>query len=294
MLLIASLALAGASVAAPTQNPAAPQAGDEIVVQGSRPSKHPVRDFVKALTDVPLMGQIGRFHAAVCPAAMGLTSAQNQQIAARVRRVAAAAEMRVAPEKCTPNAFVIVAPDKGAAITELNRKYPAYFTGMSGRQIAKLADTPEPAAAWQVKSIVTADEQAAKKVQGADYYVVHGAISPSRIKAASAPTFVASVVVIDLKSALGLSVVQLADYAALRLFADVDPARVVKSGAPSVLGVLGAPADRPAPASLTYWDLGFLKGLYSTSNAYYAAYQRGDLEHMLRKELEGAGRSPRQ
>ena len=39
------------------------------------------------------------------------------------------------------------------------------------------------------------------------------------------------------------------------------------------------------PLTLTHWDLGYLKSLYATSNAYYASYQRGDMEHELVKEL---------
>ena len=38
--------------------------------------------------------------------------------------------------------------------------------------------------------------------------------------------------------------------------------------------------------TLTYWDLAFLKSLYSTDNAYYARYQRGDMERVIREELE--------
>ena len=39
------------------------------------------------------------------------------------------------------------------------------------------------------------------------------------------------------------------------------------------------------PVTLTQWDLGYLKSLYATSNAYYASYQRGDMAHELEKEL---------
>jgi hypothetical protein len=40
---------------------------------------------------------------------------------------------------------------------------------------------------------------------------------------------------------------------------------------------------------LTYWDLAFLRSLYKTDNAYYARYQRGDMEKIIRQELQRAG-----
>jgi len=284
MLMIASLAVAVAAIEVP---PASPHE-QAIVIEGVRPSEHQLRDFVRALTNVPSYGQIGRFHAPVCPVAMGLAPVQNARIAERLRAVAAAAKIPVAPAKCVPNAFVIIAPDKADAIRELNRRFPVYFSAMSEREIRRLAEAPEPAAAWQVMSLLTADGLDAVKSSSADYYTVRAANTPSRIKAASKPTFKAAVVVIDVKSAGGLTLTQLADYAAMRTLADLDPARIVKTGVPSILGVLNAPDNKPLPVTLTYWDLGFLKSLYTTDNSYLATYQRGDMERVVKKEAEQA------
>lgn len=296
MLFSAALSLAAGPFTMFATEQAAPpkqQSDDAIVIQGTRPSDHQVRDFVKALTSVPSYGQIGRFHAAVCPVAMGLPQVQNDQIADRMRRVAAAATIKVAPAKCTPNAFVIVAPDKAAAITELQKRFPAYLSQMTARQVRELADSPEPAAAWQVKGLLTADGLEAAKATGHDYYTVKSADNPSHIKASSKPTFNASVVVIDVKAAAGLTLTQLADYAAMRTFADIAPARVKAVGVPTILGALGSPEDKLVPVTLTYWDLGFLKSLYSTDNSYLATYQRGDMEHVLTKVVETSDSDPK-
>ena len=293
-MMIAGLALALAAASLGEQAAPPPQlqdgGSDAIVVQGVRPSKKQIRDFVRALTDVPSFGQISRFRLPVCPAAIGLAPLQNARVAERMRQVAGAAKVPVAPARCTPNAFVIVAADKGEAISELNRLFPAYFSQMSDREIRQLAAGDGPAAAWQVTTLMTADGELAAKTIGADYYTVKGTISPSRIRAASTLTFLASVVVIDIKSAAGLTLTQLADYAAMRTFADVAPERVAKVGVPSILGVLGQADDRPLPVTLTHWDLGFLKSLYATDNAYLATFQRGDMERVLKKEVEQAGR----
>jgi len=282
MLMIVGLALAAVAI----QTPSSPPPEQQIVVQGVRPSEHQVRDFVRALTAVPSYAQIGRFHRPVCPVAMGLPGVQNERIADRMRQVAAVARVPLAPLGCAPNVFVIVAPDKAAAITELNRRFPAYFAQMSARRVRELTRSSEPAAAWQVIGLLTADGDEAAKAVGADYYTIRGTQSPSRIKTASKPTFAASVVVIDVRSAAGLTLTQLADYAAMRSFADIDPVRITSVGVPTILEVLGQPDDKPLPVTLTYWDLGFLKSLYTTDNSYLATYQRGDMERVVKREVE--------
>ena len=295
--VVAVLIAAGAGAPTQAQQPerSASQAAanDEIVVQGVRPSTKQVRDFVRALTDVRSSGQLSRFHLPVCPAAMGLAAVQNDRIVERMRLIAQAAKIPVAPAKCSANAFVIVAPDKAAAIAELNRRFPAYFSQMTAREVRALAAADAPAAAWQVRSLMTADRELAAKATTSDTYIVKSVNTPSRIKAASMPTFMASVVIIDVRSAAGLTVTQLADYAAMRTFADIAPERVIKTGVPSILGVLGQPDDRPLPVTLTHWDFGFLKSLYATDNAYLAGYQRGDMERVVKKELEQSGRDKR-
>ena len=287
------LALAFSSSSAALASTEAPTQGEEIIVQGSRAAPQQIRDFVKSLTLAPSWGQIGRFHSAVCPVAMGLPAAQNAAIAARMRLVAAAANIPVAHAKCTPNVFVIVAPDKKWAIDELGRRFPGYVEDLSADQLHRLVADPSPAAAWQVMSMRSADGELLERPAGRGYYRIENSNAPSRVRAASMPAFAVSLVVIDRRSAGGLTVTQLADYAAMRTFADTDPLRVSSWAAPSILPILTLPADAPLPQTLTHWDLAFLTALYATSNTYYAAYQRGDMERVVRKELESAANRPR-
>ena len=283
-------ALFTASLAQPAQTapPTVPE-GD-IVVEGKRVKREQLRDFIHALTNVPNLGQIGRFHSAICPGVVGLPEQQARLIAVRMRRVAAAGAIRVAPAKCTPNVFLIVAPNKNSAIHQLYTQFPAYFGDLTYNQVRDMADAPKPAAAWQVKGLVSADGIELRKVGGAGYYINEGTNSGSRIRSGTMPDFVASVVVVDLQAIGGLSVTQVADYAAMRAFADTDPARAAQSGAPTILTILDAASNQEVPLSLTHWDLGYLKSLYTTSNAYYATYQRGDMEHVLKKELAQSGK----
>jgi hypothetical protein len=293
MLIQLAMALAAQAAAGPAAAPPAAQPDtSEIVVQGTRIGKQQIRDFVKSVTDVPYGGQVARFHAAACPSAVGLSDPFNAAVVERMRRVASAAGIRLARTPCTPNVFLIVTNDKRSAIESLERKYPAYFDGLSSKDVHDLAHSPEPAVAWQVRSRLSADGDLLEKPAGTDTYRVQGTFNPSRIRTSTKPTFMASLVVVDIKAAAGLTTTELADYALMRAFAAADPRRVLKTGVPTILGVLGQPDNAALPITLTYWDLGLLKALYSTDNAYYARYQRGEMEQVVRKELEQAGADP--
>ena len=285
--------LAALFVAAPDAPQSAPPSGSEdIVVEGVRVKRERVRDFIKALDDVPNFGQIGKFHAPVCPAVMGLPPAQNQMVAERMRRVAQAVGIRTAEAKCAPNVLLIASIDKGSTIEALYESYPAYFRGVPRKDVRRMAESKEPSVAWQIPGLLSADGTTLKKLPLGGPYINEGTNSGSRVRAGTMPQFVASVVMVERAALTGLNVTQVADFAAMRAFADTEPRRAAASGAPTILTILHKGDEQLVPVTLTQWDLGYLKSLYATSNAYYANYQRGDMEHQLVKELtkEGDGR----
>jgi hypothetical protein len=264
---------------------AAPQPSQDIVVEGVRKQRERVRGFIKSLDDVPNFGQIGKFHAPVCPAVMGLPDAQNQMVADRMKQVAQAAGIRTGDSKCAPNVFLIASVDKGATIEALYHSYPAFFRDMRAKDVRQLAASKDPSVAWQIKGLLSADGTALKKTPLDGYYINEGTNSGSRVRAGTMPQFVSSMVMVERSALTGLSVTQVADFAAMRAFADSDPKRAAGAGAPTILTILDKGDDQLVPVTLTHWDLGYLKSLYATSNAYYASYQRGDMEHELVKEL---------
>lgn len=88
----------------------------------------------------------------------------------------------------------------------------------------------------------------------------------------------------------GLSLIQIADHAALRTLIDTDPARVRGLGTPTVLGLFdsqGRPAE-DAPLSLTEWDLRMLRVFYSTSNRYYGHVQRSEMQRAFLADMESS------
>lgn len=268
------------------QEPPAPPSQD-VIVEGVR-QKHQreqIRQFIKALTDVPSFGQIGKFHAPVCPAVMGLPEAQNRMVADRMKRVAEASGIRTGDPGCQPNVFLIASIDKNSTIDALYRSFPNFFGEMRGKEVRQLIASKQPSVAWQVKGLLSADGTTLKRSSMRGPYINEGTNSGSRVRAGTMPEFVASMVVIERDALTGLSVTQVADFAAMRAFADTDPLKAAGGGAPTILTILDKADDQMVPLSLTHWDLGYLKSLYATSNALYANYQRGEMEQVVEREV---------
>lgn len=281
--------LAALALAAPAYAQAQPEeeAPTEIVVEGMRNPDKEITNFIGALTDTKVRGQLSRFETAVCPGAVGLAAGQNRKVAARMRSVSKAAGIPVAKEGCAPNVYVVVAQDKHAMLKELETKY----TDSRGDRV-KAPKQSGPAIAWYMEGLLDADGVPAAVASGqegtANHNVVEMGDGSSRLRPASRPHFLGSVLVVEPKAIEGLTTTQLADYAVMRLLARTDPSRLGKSAAPTILSLLDAPMGSAVPVTLTQWDLGFLKALYGSTEGRFANQQRNQMKRLLGKELQNA------
>ena len=285
--VLGALLLSTASTA--QVSPPAAGSGDEIIVEGQRDRGKAIDAFVKALTPARAGGQLSRFDQSVCPASFGLDDGQNRQIVARMKAVAQAAGLTVAAEGCRPNALVITVRDKDEFVAVMRKERPAFFVDPLGMplQIPKVAG---PAVAWHVKGMVDSDgvrAAVADSATGGRYYEVSTSMM-SRIRPNVRPDFLAGVLVIDVDALVGLTTTQIADYAAMRLYSQADPASLAGSSQQSILKVVDAPIGSDVPVTLTAWDLAFLKSLYATDPQQKASSQRNDISRRFKDELNGS------
>jgi hypothetical protein len=270
--------------AAAATTPAAAQADDPIVVTGQREQ---IENFVRALTPGSPRSQIARFENEICPRALGFTDAQRATVEQRIRLVAENVGLKVGePDKCLVNLLVIVTPDKLAFVKALGRDNNYMFGNRSPGEVREILAQPGSAIAWQVEGALNADGNAVMVQQGTP--VNRTGHKGSRITAAARPYIAGAVVVFDARALDGLSTTQIADYAMMRGFADVDLARLDGASAPTILRALDAPGDAEVPMTLTQWDFAFLKGLYSAPNNLYAPSQRSEIGRVLEQEIGGA------
>jgi hypothetical protein len=281
--LLSILLFSPGPAAAQDQPPA--EAGSDIVVTGTRNRDQELRDFVGALTPGPGGGQLSRFASKICPTTVGVSPAQKKAVVTRMKRVAEAVGIDVGGEKCIPNVLVVVTNDKKAFIEALSKKHRYYFGEMSSREVRRLIEETGPASAWHVDGPpLTADGEQVSQ-SGSDVNVNRTIRSGSRLTAAATPQFAAAAVVVEAKSLEGLTTTQLADYAAMRVFARTDPSRL-SGTAPTILKALETPMGSPVPVTMTEWDLAFLKSFYAAPGSITAAAQRSQIRQGLKRELE--------
>ncbi len=256
--------------------PSSADAPDEIVVVGREAGEKQMRDFVRGLTWAPHARTIARFEGDwLCPIAFGLSVRYNQLLTERMRKVAKAAGIGLAPERCTPNAVAIFADDKRATVRQLERERPQMFP----EDPIRLPDEPGRAIAWRVLGKVDIDGVRTHGV------VARSTRPASRLVELVRPVFDLSVVVIERGSLEGFTTVQVADYSIMRLLTTANPARAQDSGAPTIVSILTTPKDQPTPVTLTAWDMSFLRALYALPMNRGAAAQRGLISDRMRRDL---------
>ena len=217
----------------------------------------------------------------------GPTPAQRAAVRERLRAVAKGVGLDVAKPDCTPNLLVMVAADKNAFVKALGKDHNYMFGDRTPAQVRKILAEPGPATAWQIQTMVNGDGRAV--ANEGDMPVNRTTRNPSRITAAARPAFLAAAVVIDGAALDGLTTTQLADYAAMRALARIDPARIDAAAPSTILRILDAASDSEVPVTLTQWDFAFLKGLYSSPDNLYAPSQRSEIERTMNEEFDRAG-----
>ena len=283
-LLVLAVALPSSALA--QQAPAEGDDGTTITVTGNRDVRETIRDFVGALTPGRSSTPLAKFERQVCPRTIGLAPRLGDAVTQRMRRVAEAANIRVAGPKCVPNVVVVVTRDKQAFLQALDRQKDTYFDGIPLPRVRALLRDPSSATAWQLNGPpVSANGMEIWFNEVTQRYENRTTEATSRLKSPARPQFEAAVVVIDAKAIEGLSVTQLADYAALRAYTNADPKRLPADAPASILKVIDAPADAEVPLSMTAWDLGFLRGLYTAPPNNPANAQRSAIGSAVEREV---------
>lgn len=284
-------ALAAMAGSAQAQQPA--PGAEEILVTGSRQSRQAVRDFVESVT-VETRDQIAKFTLPICPLALGLPANQNAYIAERLRLVAEHLGIGAADEGCEPNVIVVVADSGGDFMRHLRQERPTLFSSLDLSEIRRAMRLEGPVRAWQLVEPRGADGRPMQRISWlevgdpAPKFIPRGyqltGVTPSLTHVPTRQDLAIAFVVFDLDAVSGLTLLQIADHAAMRALARTDPS----SGAAgrSILGLFGDREAGAAPAAeLTGWDVAYLGALYRTMHNVRAHQQRSSIARTMRREL---------
>ena len=241
--------------------------------------------YVEAIAVPAADGRMVRFETPVCPRVYGLPDALNAQITERMRRVAAAVGALVTPAGCKANLLLFVPRDRKRLFDELRGSRPEIFGRMTDFEIAALANSSDASVAWQVLKHRGADGRELPGAWREGQPLIQESVTNSRLIPLARPVLDTSVVILDARAVVGMTPIELADYAMMRGLAQT---REPASADPGMATILTIFRDKqrgtPAPLSLTATDLAYLKGLYRNASTFENA-RRADLESEMKRSL---------
>lgn len=286
MKLIYMLALVLTAAPTQAQDRPSPKAESEILIVGEREKQkkqaEQVNEFVRALSTEGWDSPMTRFEN-ICPGVIGLSPAQNLEIAARIRAVATAAGIEVADEGCRSNVRVIVIPDKEEMLELLRNKHPVLFRDYDRRPV-EIVKEDGSVTAWHVRQKLDRDGNTLEPSASGVTSIHFDGASP-RVLALYRPVAMGAMILMEQKGLIGLTTTQIADYAAMRALTTIYPDRLSRSNAPTILHVMSSKIGDDTPLSLTQWDLAFLKSAYSVPPYSYSSSQRDRIRRSIKKEL---------
>ncbi len=226
-----------------------------------------LREMVTELVRKPRTGRtVGTFFEAICPKVVGLPDNAARVIKARIAENAArlGANRRNPAKNCNHNVLVEFIPaNKGAPADWLTYDSDS-LSHLLGYQRLRVLDAKDPVRAWNTTQLRSADGvPIPETAQGKFAQVSNRLRSASRLRSPTTTEIRSAVVLIELASANGKTLQQLADYATMRALAstgEID--RDAEPAAPTILTLF---QEDTAPDGLTIFDQAFITGLYQKS-----------------------------
>ena len=272
-----------------------------IVVQGERLSEGEARErasqFVRTTGVASGKTPAARWVDPVCMEVQGLEEVGRRAAEAKMRKVADAAGITVAPAPCKANIVVNFTQDGAGLARDIHRLDSRRLGQLSSRARDSVLASSAPIR-WIYSTEVrgrngekliegggagmtapaTHDGSGAGSTLGGDNTMMH--YESSIISTLSNRVLTSAIVIVDTDDAIGRRLDALAAYAALVAFAEIRNADAAPDG--SILGMF---QSNPPPRDLTPQDTAFLRALYRMPLDREAMRHRGQLVNDMTSEL---------
>ena len=267
--LAAAALLSGIAAADPPSPSSTTVSGVTVTATQATPEK--VKSFVNQLTETAPGVQMARWDRSICTGVLGLPEQHAQFMNDRIAAIAVAVGLETGKPGCRPNVLVMIAPDAQVftkKIVENNaRAFGLGFGHSRGLKALKdFENTARPVRWWHVtQTKAVGGFEVSEPVNGGrgmDAGTVE-VFSVSHVHTGVVEVFGGILIVVDAKSAQGVSYQALCDYISMVALAQIAP-DVDATSLPSILSLFhDRDAGKPLPTGLTPWDTGYLKALYT-------------------------------
>lgn len=272
-----------APAAAPTSDAKAPAKPDkpvpnaDVVVEARRVvDRKAIQRFVSEIT-APKVGQIARYHEPLCPTVVGIANEYGNLIRRRIIEIARKVRIPVDQSpRCVTNFLLVIAPDVSGFIRDARKNGPGWFGGMEPADIDRLERSTAPVRAWSTTSL---RNESGRQVGSEGTLLTHTA---SLIDEVTTQYIDASFVIIDRDATYGLTLRQIADYAAMRGLAETQ-VPTAQTGMTTILGLFDT-AGTSHPPEMTRTDLTYLQALYKEKGFAKSVFERSRIAAELARQ----------
>ena len=251
-------------------------------------------DFVKSTGVANGQKQVARWVVPVCIKVIGVSAAPAARIEDKMLRVAREANVPVARRGCEPNLAVTFAKDAGEVVRQIYAKKPRRFIETSPAEREQLLYGSTPVRWWYATEM--ADRDGVKAHDMTPVFMSAGGAtdgvfslplglpttqqygSGSHVRTPTIRSLYGATVIVDATKAASAPIDSIAAYATMVAFAEMD------AGSPPPDSILGLFQPSNIEATLTDWDMAFLKSLYRMPLDRRSQIQRGHLVEALLDE----------
>lgn len=280
-----------------------------ITVTGQLPDKEKLREaastFVRSASVIPDDAQYARRNDPLCPKVVGIDEKYASLVSAKIKAVAEAVGVAVAPVGCRANLLVNFTADASVYLVNARKKQPALLSALRPDERTALLTSAAPIRWWYGTNATGSDKVpiALGQVNGGVLIGVGGGIggglpvlptsnrgtlrtyTPSLIDTQLVVNLSSTVVLIDIEKATGVPLDSVAAYAAMVSLAQLK-LTTDYSGYPSIMAMFsGAKSRAEAPRDLTEWDYAYLRALYKIQPNRTARSQRTGIYGEMVKQL---------
>lgn len=219
-------------------------------------------------------GQYARFDAPACSSAIGVSAQLGDAIETRIRAVEKASGVEVGKDGCKPDLHLLIVDDGLSAIATLRQRHKRAFGKMQPYLRDRLERGEGPAYHWRVVFPLSSDDNVNCATPGSfgGGHETYGLINDDAMNAARTQIKSRNLlplrqainhafVLIERESMIGLSAVQIADFAAMRSLVRASENNEALDEIETILSLYENDAVRKERPTLSQWDLALLKSL---------------------------------
>ena len=263
---------------------------ESVVVQGQR---RQIAQALRKLITPTDSEQLARFEDEICPMVIGMPREWTGSLTRMIRENVVAVGGKAGKPGCTVNAAVIFIDQPLELIKALAADEPGFFN-LTPRQLQEFTSTQRPIASWHVTDTRAREGEELGQVGKIGGFPANAKIvrqaTDSRLVSNVREDMLVGFVVFDRMATPGKTLRQLADISTMHLLLDINQ-RAGERDPGSILSLFEERADgMSAPARLSKFDRGALRGFYTQRQNNRSARQQA--ENIAKAIEKGAGEDP--